>query len=540
MALIKCTKCGKSYTSQLDACPHCNYSPSAYVCPECHSLCRRTDGACKKCGMPFNHQTFMPAPAKYLLAQLEKVEKAMAVATKYEQWAALYNRLNVIGDIGNSTELKEICIKNVNRIKAENNKKREYNKLIALIDSSDSVDVLADCLNRLEQYKGNDGYEAVYNKCRVKWQEAVYNSAAYESNPSSAKELYSSIGDYRDSKDRIAAIEEEEKNKIKKKKRKKGIIAGAAVMCGAVALLIVFLVIPRTNYIQGVEAYEAGNYTLAIEKFKNASGYSNAEEYLLMSYYDYGDRLLKEKKYSEASESYISAGTYKDAAKMVNYALGMEAIENKEFDKAYSYFESAGGVRKSKRMMNACKLLEAEDLYQQGHLGEAKNAFKALPKKFKYNGISVSKRLDTLARYSSFVSLCGEWSDVDAYMEVRQTYRDDGSSHYWYSTCAADMKITCKIQKNGKVLIEGRVDFSLYTEYSSLKSIVADGRKDVGYNISETVSSLPNGLYIADYISMTVNGSRVKVTYYNNDENASRYFSYLYMTKMNFSKDLNY
>ena len=540
MALIKCVNCGKTYTSQLEACPHCNNKPNAYVCPECKNICRRSDSACPNCGMEFNSETFLPASAKYLQDLLDKLEKALSLAKTYEQFNAVYEKLDFLGDYGNANDLRKLCMDRINELKEDYDKKQKYERILELIKNSTSYKVLDDCLNQLDEFKDMDGYSAAHGECYEKWQQATYEEASGETDLTAAKSLYSKLGDYKDAKEKVAAIEEEEK--ILKAKKAKPIkiaaISAAAIM--AVVVLVIFLIIPRSNYNKGIEAYETKDYKHAVEFFQKARSYSDSEKYLLMSYYKYGDVLLDDEQYVEASEQYTSAGTYEDSEKMVNYALGMYALKNENLEDAYSYFNKADGVRETKKMLNACDLLTAEEYYQSGHLGEAKDAFKELPKDFEYNGIRVSKRLNTLKKYNSFVKLCGEWSDSDAYTEVRQTWDYDGRWENWYNNLPATMTVTCKIKKNGKVHIEGNVKFWLYTKYSSLGSIVENNCKEMDFSIDKTVSSLNQTLHIASYTNMTVNGSTVNVKYYQNSPNESAYFTYLYRSNMKFTKDKDY
>ena len=46
MALIVCPSSQKQYSDTLNQCPHCKFTPTVFICPECSNLCSLSDPAC--------------------------------------------------------------------------------------------------------------------------------------------------------------------------------------------------------------------------------------------------------------------------------------------------------------------------------------------------------------------------------------------------------------------------------------------------------------------------------------------------------------
>lgn len=126
---------------------------------------------------------------------------------------------------------------------------------------------------------------------------------------------------------------------------------------------------------------------------------------------------------------------------------------------------------------NIGKFIEAEQFYAKGYLNSAQDIYKSLPSDLEVNGITVKSRIDTLKKYSIFVKMCGKWTPTKYYMETKEKWKS-GRSTWWYRDGKTDknmyLEVTCIIGKNGKVTISGEVKYRMYTNYSSINSLVND------------------------------------------------------------------
>ena len=536
MALIKCVKCGEEYSNTLSSCPHCQFIPEFYVCPECHSPCRKTDASCWRCGNPVDTSNMVPASEELIQKLHDTAASKLESAESLKDWEKLDRIFVMLGSFGDAVALHGQCAEKILELQNQEKHLLEYQALQNQIEITDSYIGLEQLLQRLEGFAGFEGVEELTEKCHAKWQEAAYEAACGTKKPVQAKAIFDRLGEYRDSKEKAAECEGKAKANAAKIKR-------IAIICGIIAAIIIAVIIvvnmyiiPKGNYDKGVDAYKAKKYAAAIEYFNKADGFSDSEKYLKKCNYRAGMDELENGFYYEAAEYLKSAGNYKDAKINLKYCRAVIKLEDGDYSDAYNDFVELGDFRESKYMMNACSLMEAEEYYQDGDLEFAQELYEDLPKMFKYNGITVKDRLDLLKKYEDFFGLCGNHSLADSYMEVKQTHDSTGIWENWYSEDpGGELYLECRILDNGKLHITGTASFWIYTEYSSLESIVSDHEYYKTVYIDETVSSMPNNLEIGEYTKMTVSGDKIKINYYNYSPNEDVYFTYLYKTDMTFN-----
>ena len=218
----------------------------------------------------------------------------------------------------------------------------------------------------------------------------------------------------------------------------------------------------------GVQLLEAEEYRAAADVFESTN-YDNARD---MGRYASGWANYEEGNYSAATEFFRVASGIKDADAMridSAYHAGVEAMEDEDYDDAKEYFIAASGFEDADIMRLDCELMLAEELYDEGRLHSAREAFQALPCDLEYNGILVAQRLDILEQYSVYVDLCGTWQSTHNYMSsiCYYTYHSEG----WTvdDENGGFLEIFCVIEDDGSVTIRGRITYDVFTGYTSIR-----------------------------------------------------------------------
>ena len=314
--------------------------------------------------------------------------------------------------------------------------------------------------------------------------------------------------------------------------------------------------IKNLKYSEAAKMYaQAGNYKDSQKKLFNTAkiliknrNYNEVSEAFSLykdddDYKTYAEGMtaLYSNDFKSAIYCFEQAKNIEDSAerlKEANYKEGENKLNSKEYSYAQGYFKSAGDYSNAKKMIVACNLMRAESLYKEGSLNLAKTIFKRLPKKFSYKGISVSKRLNTLAKYDSFVRMCGKWRS-SAGSETKSTQRSKSTSYYyWWTGDCSDyddyIDVKCIIKENGKVKITGSAEYHYYTNFSS----ISDGL-DISSStdtINKTVTSVPNGLKTSNNTTITFSNGIWKLKYYKYSPNEDLYFNYTYEANYKYGK----
>ncbi len=173
--------------------------------------------------------------------QKELYEKAMAKAKRATVTSVTYNTLQSI---------------------------RELSKAVDLLDK---ISEYKDSAEKAEEYRNK-----IYKYAEAKMAEKSVDFYAY------AAEAFGLLGDWKDSKQRKAEAEA----KIKRSEEKKKALIKNSIKFGvpALAILIIFLVVlfnlilPMSNYSKAQKAEAAGEYVQAIQLYRKAKKYSDAQE----------------------------------------------------------------------------------------------------------------------------------------------------------------------------------------------------------------------------------------------------------------------
>lgn len=379
--------------------------------------------------------------------------------------------------------------------------------------------------------------------------------------------------------------EKKEKKNLKITKKHILMIGGIVIGIAAIVLIIIFLILPAVNYSTAQKSFEKGDYEKAIECFSKDLEYKESKTKLDEVYFEYGKKLIKDKKHKEALEAFGKT-TNQNAPKYVAYTEALIKVENKAFTEAINEFAALGEFEDSKELVTSTTYLYAEHLmetanyskakenygkikeykdsaekivlsdfmdaekkYSEGSLAEAQKIFKTIDPTFEHNGVKVSDRLAKLTEYKTFVNMTGTWNGNGKH-EVRQYWKYDYSWDGWEGSYTTAITVKCIIQEDGSVKITGDAGFYSYTDYSSLSYLLKDKYVEVpinltvkkGEKIPSTLEKYP-ALIAANgtigYATLTYSGGKYKLSFKLDDKNHSQSFRELYTSKITYSKKVN-
>lgn len=326
------------------------------------------------------------------------------------------------------------------------------------------------------------------------------------------------------------------------------------------------------HYSDGEAAFSSGDYQTAITEFTEAGSYRDAADQIIKSTYSLADQfyadgrylkaaqifstvsnyedsadrsfacakiLLEDKKYDDAAEAFSYVSGNDESLKYKNYAVGMSLFIKENYESANDAFIAASDVENAVEMSNACNLFLAEKQYKNGYLNTAQDIYKSLPSDFEYDGISVAKRLSTLNKYKNFVAMCGKWEATgNCKIESRQIWKEDRSYYeYWYNTYknpSQYLTITCVINDDGTVTVNGNAEFYRYLNYSSISAYLNVAEKTVSF--SKKMSSVPKKTEVVSHFKLTYSGGSFKANYQIVDRSDNMYFDYRYTSEYTYGK----
>lgn len=116
-----------------------------------------------------------------------------------------------------------------------------------------------------------------------------------------------------------------------KKSRKKWAIIGILfALIVAVALFVVFG-LPAIRYSNGIQAFDGGEYTRAVEVFSALPGYKEADSYRIRAeqgvHYTNAGILVQEKDYDGAIEEYKNAGNFRNTTDLLRKTYDLKGEE---------------------------------------------------------------------------------------------------------------------------------------------------------------------------------------------------------------------
>ncbi len=180
---------------------------------------------------------------------------------------------------------------------------------------------------------------------------------------SEAKELFSELGDYRDSENLLSATAQ----KLEKTNKSNHIIkiacvsAAALFVCALVVYLIVGKLIPNKRYKRAIEYMDDKNYEAAIELFQK-SGINDVEDKIKACQnaldYEKAEHLYEEKNYEEAAALYKSLGNYmnskvqlKMCENALDYQKATKLLSDGDYIDAVAAFDQLGSYSDSAECM---------------------------------------------------------------------------------------------------------------------------------------------------------------------------------------------
>ena len=292
-------------------------------------------------------------------------------------------------------------------------------------------------------------------------------------------------------------------------------------------------------FICGNALLDAESYAEAAEAF-NLMGTDQGSAYCT---YANAMTMLANKEYMNAVSLFEAVLDVEDAATRVGecyYKQGKKLLDKGDYKEAKSYFKKAGDYKGAKKMINACILVEAETYWKKGHLNTAQSLYKKLPSDFKYDGVSVSKRLSLLKKFSAYVKLCGKWqAKGDCKATVRQIYKRTGSWDEWTTTFTNPkdyVTITCTISDKGKLTMKGTVSYDRHTKYSTLSSLLRTTGDSASFKYSTTKNKVPSKIKISGKENLSISGSKFTLKYSYTNKNESINFNYKYTSTWKYSK----
>ena len=330
----------------------------------------------------------------------------------------------------------------------------------------------------------------------------------------------------------------------------------------------------EVGYAYGMSMLEAQDYLGAAKAFDAVGDFSDGNQRV----FECGKALLEQEAFNEAVEVFsmydgddsaayctyangrlaLANGDYlgavslfetipdvEDAADRIGegyYLHGKTLLDGGNYQDARGYFEKAGSYKGADKMLNACTLAEAETYWKKGYLNTAQKLYKKLPEDFKYNGVSVSKRLSLLKKFSGFVKLCGKWqAKGSCKATVRQIYKRTGSWDQWDTTFTSPpdyLTITCTISDSGKVTMKGTAQYRRHTKYSSLSSLLKTTTDSASFTYKTTKTKVPSSIKINSKEKLSISGTKFTLKYNQTKKNESVNFNYKYTSTWKYSKSI--
>lgn len=285
------------------------------------------------------------------------------------------------------------------------------------------------------------------------------------------------------------------------------------------------------------------NYTDAVTVFRKAKDVSK-NPYVQ---YANGQIALSGKEYSDAASYFDKAGDIldaKDLYKKAQYHFASDELASKQYSVASTAFEKISGYKDSSDLINACKLMLAKKEMDAGKLNTAKTELEKLPSDFSYNDVSVASLLEQLNSNSSWLAICGEWSNTSGEATSNckaRNYSYDGGT--WTSALEPDLyklDIKCVLNNDGTVSVIGSGSILVFTNWSTLQ-IGLDYNQNYSVHFNKKLSSSDMGKNISvdDYTTVTLGTDKITLDYSYEDNNSTTTFVYTYKTNVTYGNRLS-
>lgn len=416
------------------------------------------------------------------------------------------------------------------------------------------------------------GYISYVSQPNVKYKRA--EEAVSKQNYDRAIDLYTDLGEYLDSADKLATT------------------------------------ILLKHYFDGCELYESGEYDFAIEELEQAVQDENTQEMMNKAYYGKAIELLESKNYVDAANAFKNSNWYGDSDEKIleigkmmvkdgdfdkalavfdsgqnlqnneytQYAQGMLNFQNKNYNEASMNFSKAGnlfdseekykessyqyaeeqieggnyenarkiyaqiqGYKNSEEMLNACDLMLAKEEMKNGNLSKALNLLEELPEAYSYDNIVVSELLNKLNNNSQWVSACGKWKSTEGLAETSSYHRRTGDDMgRWTHTIEINdytLEIKCSINNDETITVSGSGTIFEFTDWSIIQNgLKYNVNKPISFSKTIDTSSFGKAIEINENITVTFLDNKIALKYIVNDNNSAAYFTYRYETNITYEK----
>lgn len=200
----------------------------------------------------------------------------------------------------------------------------------------------------------------------------------------------------REAEERIRKVQEEkearekaeaEERKLKKKKKinKISIITGSVVGTVALALLLIFVIIPFARYKGACSNVDKHKYDKAYETFVDLDDYKDSKKKATETIYKKGQYLSEQGQYIEAAETFERIPDYEDSKTLAeecrdeaSYQDAMSLYEAGSYLEAADGFEKLGSYSDSKDWKNKSRYDYATKMLNEGNYKEAYTYFDEL------------------------------------------------------------------------------------------------------------------------------------------------------------------
>lgn len=217
----------------------------------------------------------------------------------------------------------------------------------------------------------------------------------------------------------INEIRAQTEKRAKKKKRKIGaVITLSSLLLIVLSVLFAVILLPQLRYNKALSLIKEEKYDQAIEIFVSLGDYKDSADRVFRTKYDLALRLYGEEKYdeaytffdglgdyrdsqglkkeciyksglsllnsgkwAEAKEKLSSLNNYKDAGKNIkecDYQLGLIAIKGEDWEKAVNIFSSLADYKDSEEQLILSNYNKAKEMHKAGKYTEAVKIFEEL------------------------------------------------------------------------------------------------------------------------------------------------------------------
>lgn len=289
----------------------------------------------------------------------------------------------------------------------------------------------------------------------------------------------------------------------------------------------------------GQAILESGDYNTAVAIFENGQNIQNNE------YVEYARGMLnfQNEKYDEASKNFNKSGNLfdsKEKYKESTYKLASQLFNEKKYEKAKVCFAQVKDYENATEMHDACNLMLAKEKIENGDLDIAINILKDLPENYSYNGINVSELLKKLNDNSQWVSICGKLKSTSGIAESdsrsRITGNEMGTWSHKIEQGDYSLDLKCYLNDDGTVTVKGDGTLFEFTNWSTIQIGLDYNNKAISFSKTIDANSFGKPIEMDENLTVTFLDGKANVKYIVNEDDSSMSFTYKYKTSITYGK----